>query len=110
MKIEHKKNYILINSEENTFLDFLAVLKKKHFNYTKNHIIINISDKFNASKENISLFLEYADKHRANSKSFVLVLKAINIDDFPEELNIVPTLGEAEDVIEMENIQRDLGF
>ena len=110
MKTEHKKDYILINSEENTFLDFLAVFKKEHFNYTEKHLIINILDKFNASKENILLFLEYADKHQANGTSFVLVLKGVNIDDFPEELNIVPTLVEAEDVIEMENIQRDLGF
>jgi hypothetical protein len=34
----------------------------------------------------------------------------VNVDDFPETFNIVPTLVEAEDVIEMENIQRDLGF
>ena len=32
------------------------------------------------------------------------------MDDFPDNFNIVPTLQEAEDVIEMENIERDLGF
>jgi hypothetical protein len=42
--------------------------------------------------------------------SFVMVKPNIDIDDFPETLNIVPTLQEAEDVLEMEAIERDLGF
>ena len=32
------------------------------------------------------------------------------MDDFPEDFNIVPTLIEAEDIIEMENMERELGF
>ena len=42
--------------------------------------------------------------------SFVVVGSGFNIDIFPEKLNVVPTIKEAEDVIEMEEIQRDLGF
>ena len=42
--------------------------------------------------------------------SFVLVVKGIDADDFPDELNIVPTLIEANDILEMDNIERDLGF
>ena len=42
--------------------------------------------------------------------SFVTIKPSINIDDFPENINIVPTLQEAEDMIEMESIERDLGF
>jgi len=34
----------------------------------------------------------------------------ITADEAPEGLNIVPTLLEAEDVIQMENIERELGF
>ena len=32
------------------------------------------------------------------------------MDDFPEYFNIVPTLIEAEDIIEMEAMERELGF
>lgn len=110
MKIEEKGNYILIKPEENTLSDFTSELEKEHLNYLKKHIIVEILDNFNASKENISLFLKLAYEHQKNGTSFVLVLKGVNVDDFPETFNIVPTLVEAEDVIEMENIQRDLGF
>jgi hypothetical protein len=38
------------------------------------------------------------------------VNNAINFDDIPEEMIVVPTLEEARDIIEMEEIERDLGF
>jgi hypothetical protein len=34
----------------------------------------------------------------------------MNADDFPENFNIVPTLIEAEDILEMENMERELGL
>ena len=34
----------------------------------------------------------------------------VDADDFPETFNIVPTLQEAKDVLEMEEIERELGF
>ena len=37
-------------------------------------------------------------------------IEEIDIDDFPESINIVPTLQEAKDIMEMEAIERDLGF
>ena len=42
--------------------------------------------------------------------SFVVICNGIDIDDVPDEINVVPTLQEAEDVLEMEAIERDLGF
>jgi len=42
--------------------------------------------------------------------SFVIVFNGINIDNIPEDIVVVPTLTEAKDIIEMENIERDLGF
>jgi len=110
MQVEDKNSYTLISSEENTFLDFFSIFKKSHINYQDKHLVIKILDKFNATKENILLFLSYSNEHQNNGTSFVIISKNVNIDDFPETFNIVPTLVEAEDVIDMENIQRDLGF
>ena len=110
MKIEDKTSYILITCDENSFSDFIKTFEKEHLNIKEKHLIVKISDNFNPSIENILLFLEYAEQHQKNGTSFVIVLKDVNIDDFPETINIVPTIIEAEDVIEMEDIQRDLGF
>jgi hypothetical protein len=42
--------------------------------------------------------------------SFVIVVNGIDADKVPDEIVTVPTISEAEDIIEMENIERDLGF
>jgi len=60
--------------------------------------------------EELLLFLELSNEHRKGKKSFVIANDAINIEKVPEELIIVPTLMEAGDVIQMEEVERDLGF
>ncbi|MDH3323482.1 MAG: ribonuclease Z, partial [Flavobacteriaceae bacterium] len=42
--------------------------------------------------------------------SFVIVSDKVNLDGIPDEIIVVPTMQEAYDVIEMEEIERDLGF
>jgi len=42
--------------------------------------------------------------------SRVLVVSTNQLDLFPDHCVVVPSLGEAQDLIEMERIQRDLGF
>ena len=48
--------------------------------------------------------------HRQNGHSFVIVTNNIDIDSTPEELILVPTLTEAKDIIEMEEMERDLNL
>ncbi|WP_299007611.1 hypothetical protein [uncultured Tenacibaculum sp.] len=110
MKAEQKTDYTLITSDENSFSDFLESFEKEYVTLTGKNLILVISEQFNASNKNILLFLKYAEQHQNNGTSFVVVSKDVTIDNFPETFNIVPTLVEAEDVIEMEEIQRDLGF
>ncbi|WP_369047776.1 ribonuclease Z [Tenacibaculum sp. UWU-22] len=110
MTIKEKESYILIVPDQDSFVTFFKYFKEKHSEFEKKSIIIEFLDKFNITQEDIFVFLKYAELHRKNGTSFVIVLKDVNIDDFPETFNIVPTLVEAEDVIEMEGIERDLGF
>jgi hypothetical protein len=58
----------------------------------------------------IKLFLDLAKNHKKEKKSLVLVTDTINLNDVPNKLTVVPTLLEAHDIIEMEEIERDLGF
>jgi restriction endonuclease S subunit len=75
-----------------------------------NHLLIELSENIIIVEEKISFFLKAASNLKAKGKSFVIIQKRINIDDFPEVLNITPTLQEAKDILEMEAIERDLGF
>jgi hypothetical protein len=60
------------------------------------------------NEKNISFFLEVTKIQKTNNKSFVVVKNGIDIDKISELLNITPTLVEAEDILEIEAIERDL--
>ena len=62
------------------------------------------------SLEDLLFFLKVSNIHRATKHSFVIVNDAINPDELPDEMTIVPSLQEAEDIVEMEDIERELGF
>ena len=110
MLIKKKENYKLIYSDENSFSKFYSSFLKKEKEFDKENLIVQISNDINITKEDFLLFLSIAKQKKENSTSLVIVYKDINIDDFPEDFNIVPTLVEAEDIIEMEAIERELGF
>ena len=110
MKFEQKQDYVLFTSESESFYDFYDFFTANHKTFTQNSVFIYLSSKLNLQTSDISLFLQYADLHQKNGTTFVVIYQNVDVDSFPETFNIVPTLVEAEDVLEMENIQRDLGF
>jgi hypothetical protein len=95
MVVSEKNQYTLIKLQESSFIEF----EKKFDEINSNHIM---------NEKNISFFLEAAKIQKINNKSFIVVKNGIDIDKIPELLNITPTLGEAEDILEMEAIERDL--
>lgn len=107
MKISRKDNYTFIASTENSFSEFITAFKAENL---ENHTIVELSENLNTTLNDLSLFLNVAANHRSNGMSFVVICNGIDIDDIPDKINVVPTLHEAEDVLEMEEIERDLGF
>lgn len=110
MIIEKTNIATICKNDENSIEEFFQNFSKNYSKFAKDNIIIKFSDSKGEEKENILLFLQYSEEHRNNGMSFVFVLNGISTDDFPDEIMIVPTLEEALDIIEMENIERDLGF
>jgi len=104
MKVSEKNQYTLIKLQESSFIEF----KKRFDEINSNHIIVILSEDFNMNEKNISFFLEVTKIQKTNNKSFVVVKNRIDIDKISELLNITPTLVEAEDILEMEAIERDL--
>lgn len=110
MIIAKNEKYTLITSESDSYSEFINSFSTEYQKLKGTNIALQLSENLNITQEEISLFLDYAKQSKTDSASFVIVKSGINIDDFDENLNIVPTLVEAEDVIEMEEIERDLGF
>lgn len=111
MKIEVKDNLIILADDRGTFADFVPFLThqvKEH--YQGKNLVIDLLKYTHISLQELLELLPLSNLHRGSKNSFVLVNNAINPDDIPDELAVVPTLQEAMDVVEMEEIERDLGF
>lgn len=58
----------------------------------------------------VNAYIDLLSEIETESYSRVLVADPAYLSLFPADCIVVPTLGEAEDLIEMERIERDLGF
>lgn len=110
MYISKKETYTLLKPKDSNIANFLKKLEEKLLNFENQHLIIDFSEEINTTLHEILLFLKLSRTHKNNGTSFVIVCKGIEIDSIPEELAVVPTFEEALDVLEMDAIERDLGF
>lgn len=110
MKITEKDKYKILEDEKGDLTGFATYISQNHGKFKNDNVVVNLLEKKEVQLENLLSFLEISNLHRSNKKSFVIVTKEIDIDAIPEELIVVPTLLEAEDIINMEELERELGF
>jgi hypothetical protein len=111
MKTSRQENYIILQDEQDDVLKFAHYLERMvPLKYGGGNLVIDLLKYKNINLSKLLEFLKLSNYHRSTKHSFVIVNDAINIDDIPEEMIVVPTLEEAGDIIEMEEIERDLGF
>lgn len=111
MTIEQRANFVILGDDRGAYADFVPFLSEQiSTHYQGKNVVVDLLKYTHISLEELLELLVTSNKHRAAKNSFVLVNDAINPDDIPEEILVVPTLQEAEDIIEMEEIERDLGF
>jgi len=108
MQIENKDNYTVITPIETTVSLFFDAFSKKKGTFKKEHLVLDFLQNINTTLDDILLFLNIAIDSRKNGTSFVIVCKGIQIDDIPDEISVVPTIPEALDILEMDEIERDL--
>lgn len=106
-----KEGTTTIVLQETTLLSsFLDNLNKSYHTIEHDNIIVNLFSFDGLTANDVLEFLDLSNKHRGSNKSFVLVTEKVTYDEVPEEICLVPTIQEAKDIIEMEEIERDLGL
>ncbi|SDG55208.1 ribonuclease Z [Psychroflexus sediminis] len=110
MKTEEKDNYIILRDERDDVEDFADFLTRIHDKFKDKNLVIDIQKYGQLTLDELLKFLKLSIIHRKGKKSLVIVNDTINIDAVPGEIHVVPTLQEAEDLIGLEEIERDLGF
>jgi hypothetical protein len=110
MKVDKKGHTTTIKNTQYNTAEFHQKLMNEYNSYKGQNLIIDLTHDESVSMNDVKLFLDLAKKHVKEKKSLVLVTDSINCNDVPTQLTVVPTLLEAHDIIEMEEIERDLGF
>ena len=110
MIIDNNNNITIVTQEKASIVELVKKLQVVYSRYQNNNIIINLTSLGAITKNDVVEFLEISTQHKGAGHSFVLVSNKIEHENVPEKLIIVPTLQEAFDIIEMEEIERDLGF
>ena len=111
MKIENHSNFVVLKDEKDDISDFATFIESQvPLKYKGQNVVLDLLKYDSLQLVDLLLFLKTSNIHRKTKHSFVIVNAALSIDDVPNEMIVVPTLQEAADIIEMEEIERDLGF
>lgn len=110
MKVDTKGHTTTIKDTENNIVAFLEKINNQYNSFKDCNLVLDISRDESVDVKSIKLFSDLSKKHKKAKKSFVIVVENIDFNDVPSSMLVVPTLLEAHDIIEMEEIERDLGF
>ena len=108
--IMNKEKNIIVGPKQESIKEFYNQFKKDYAEIADKNIIIDFSKISIEKVSEILVFLNIAKSHTNNGVSFVIIAQGLTIDSLPDELVVVPTMIEALDIIEMDEIGRDLGF
>ncbi len=100
----------IVYQEKIAITTFLKNLNNSYEKVKDDNLILNLFSFEKLSSGDVLEFLELSKEHKKNGKSFVIVTNKVAYDEVPEEIMVTPTLQEAKDIIEMEEIERDLGL
>ncbi|HWS60954.1 MAG TPA: hypothetical protein VN182_08500 [Flavobacterium sp.] len=110
MKVDQKGHTTCIKDTQGDLASFLEKVTHEHKTFEKQNIIIDIKAYKTLSVKEINSFLPLSKLHKKAKKSFVIVTQEIDFNAISDKLAVVRSLQEAHDIIEMEEIERDLGF
>ena len=99
------------DSSDPTGIDFRNLVKVNYKNIHQQNIVIDLSSIEALKTKHV---LEFSELNTYNKekllKSFVVVVGTMSVNQLPDDIATAPTLQEALDIVEMEEIERDLGY
>jgi hypothetical protein len=110
MKVDKIEHTIIIKDTQGDFVLFLDKLSQSNSSFETHNLIVDLSHNKSISNTELKLLLPLSKQHKKAKKSFVVVAEGIDFNAVPAKLTVVPSVLEAHDIIEMEEIERDLGF
>lgn len=110
MQFDKDGEIVVITDHSSNTHDLVNQITESQHRFNNHNVVINLLTNNEILLEDLIAFLKISNGHRAQKHSFVIVTDKVDYDEVPDELVVVPTLQEAYDIIEMEEMERDLGF
>ncbi|HBK83049.1 MAG TPA: ribonuclease Z [Flavobacterium sp.] len=110
MKVDQKGHTSIIKDTLGNFSSFVEKIHNNYNTFKNQNLIIIVSKKSNITPADLKKIKDLATQHKKVKKSLVFVIEDIDYNTISKSLTVVPTILEAHDIIEMEEIERDLGF
>lgn len=110
MKVDQKGHTTIIRNTKGSTAEFLQKLQLEYNTYQKQNLILDLTHDKDLTLEGLKSFSDLIKSHLKVKKSMVLVSGSVNFNAVPKNIILVPTVLEAHDIIEMDEIERDLGF
>jgi hypothetical protein len=110
MKVDQKGHTTTLKDTQGNIINFLEKVTHEYNSFKNQNLILDVTHDKNVTLNDVKAFSDLSKLHKKEKKSFVLVVNGINFNAVPAKLIVVPTVLEAHDIIEMEEIERDLGF
>ena len=110
MKVVVKGHTTVLEDTKGDFQLFLDKVTTQHESYKNQNLILDLTHNKSTTIQSIKAFSELSILHCKIKKSFVIVAENIDFNALPKSLVVVPSVLEAHDIIDMDEIERDLGF
>ncbi|MDP5158653.1 MAG: ribonuclease Z [Flaviramulus sp.] len=110
MILNQNGNFTTVSQENFTIVELVKKLQAIYPKFKNDNLIVLLSSLKTIVLNEVIEFLELSKMHKASKHSFVIVSDKIDLNIVPDDIIVVPTLQEAYDIIEMEEMERDLGF
>jgi hypothetical protein len=107
MKVDQKGTQLQLKILKVSLL-FLMKVTHQYKTFEKQNIIIDLLYHKDLTIDDVKL-TAYLSSIKGK-KSFIIVISDLDYNAVPDTLTVVPSILEAHDIIEMEEIERDLGF
>lgn len=110
MKVVVKGHTTVIKDTQGDCQLFLEKVTSQHESFKNQNLILDVTHDNSTTIQSIKAFSELSKLHLKGKKSFVIVAENIDFNAVPKSLVVVPSVLEAHDIIDMDEIERDLGF
>ena len=110
MNFNLDNNTVIVNFNDIVKEDFFIFLNTIYKKIMDKNVIIDFVEKNIFNDSFLGKLSNLSISHQNLNLSFVIVSSLLNSESIPESLVWSPTLNEAKDLIEMDEMQRDLGL